>query len=144
VEALEIRQGLVIPAADLTVSFSRAAGPGGQNVNKVATRATLRFALSSTTALPDRVKERLRELARTRLSRRGDLLLSSQRHREQARNIEDCREKLRELVKRALVRPRPRRPTGPTSGSVERRLAAKSRRGQAKRERAKRPGAEEA
>ncbi len=137
-EALEIRPGIVIPESDLSATFSRAAGPGGQNVNKVASRVTLHFALSETEALADEVKDRLRRLARGRLTRRGDLQLSSQRHREQARNLEDCRNRLRELVLKALVKPRQRHRTAPTRKSVERRLAEKAMRAE-KKERRVRP-----
>jgi ribosome-associated protein len=126
---------IVLPATDLRVRFSRASGPGGQNVNKVATRAALRFDLRTTQALPDEVKDRLRVLAKGRITARGDLLLVSDRYRDQARNLEDCRRKLRALVLRALVRPRPRRPTRPGPAAVKERLKAKRRQGERKADR---------
>ncbi len=126
---------IVLPATDLRVRFSRASGPGGQNVNKVATRAALRFDLRATQALPDEVKDRLRDLAKGRITLRGDLLLTSDRFRDQARNLEDCRRKLRALVLRALVRPRPRRPTRPGPAAVKERLKTKRRQGERKAER---------
>ncbi len=134
-EPLEIRSGLVIPAADLTASFSRASGPGGQNVNKVETRATLRFALASSVALSPEVKARVERLARGRVTQDGELVLTSQRYRTQARNLEECRARLRRLIERALTPPRPRRPTKPSRAAVEERLRAKARQRQRKRER---------
>lgn len=126
---------MVIPASELAASFSRASGPGGQNVNKVETRATLQFALASSAVLPEEAKERLRRLARRWLTAGGDLQITSQRYREQARNLEDCRGRLRKLILRSLVPPRRRRPTRPTSASVARRLADKAHRKEKKRRR---------
>jgi ribosome-associated protein len=134
-DPLVIRPDLVVPASDLRVRFSRASGPGGQNVNKVATRAALRFDLRATEALPEAVKGRLRELAKGRVTLRGDLLLTSDRYRDQARNVEDCRRKLRALILRALVPPRPRRATRPGPAAVKERLAAKRRQGERKADR---------
>ena len=134
-DPLVIREDIVLPATDLRVRFSRASGPGGQNVNKVASRAALRFDLRATRALPDEVKDRLRALAKGRITARGDLLLTSDRFRDQARNLEDCRRKLRALVLRALVRPRPRRPTRPGPAAVKERLKTKRRQGERKAER---------
>jgi ribosome-associated protein len=132
VDPLVIRPDLVLPATDLRVRFSRASGPGGQNVNKVATRAALRFDLRTSEALTDEVKDRLRQLAKGRITARGDLLLTSDRYRDQLRNLEDCRDKLRGLILRALVRPRPRRATRPSRAAVQERLQAKRRQGDRK------------
>lgn len=126
---------MVIPASELAASFSRASGPGGQNVNKVETRVTLQFALASSAVLSDEVKERLRRLARRWLTAAGDLQVSSHRYREQARNLENCRERLRKLILRSLDAPRRRRPTRPTQVSVARRLADKAHQKEKKRRR---------
>lgn len=130
-----MRRGIVIPAAELMASFSRSGGPGGQNVNKVETRVALSYALAASVALAPAVKERLRHLARRRITAAGELVVTSQRYRAQARNLEDCREKLRELILRALVPPRRRRPTRPPAAAVTARLRAKARRKQRKAER---------
>jgi ribosome-associated protein len=134
-EALEITPDLTIPAEDLSVVASRAGGPGGQHVNKVATRVTLRFALSTSAALPAPVRERLADLAGNRLTADGDLVLTCQRRRSQYRNLEDCRERLRQLVLRALPPPTPRRETRPSRGAIEKRLTDKARQSRKKRER---------
>jgi ribosome-associated protein len=134
-EALEIRPGLVIPGSDLSATFSRASGPGGQNVNKVASRVTLRFSLETSTVLPEAVKDRLRRLARRRLNQSGELIIVSQRSRDQPSNLEDCRNKLRELVLKALVPPRRRRPTVPSRTAVQRRLETKTHQATKKRHR---------
>lgn len=124
---LPIRAGLVIPAAELTATFSRSGGPGGQNVNKVASRVTLRFALSETRVLPTAAVRRLRTLARGRLNRAGDLVLVGQQHRHQARNLAECRDRLRALIAEALVKPKRRVATRRSRGSIERRLQKKKR-----------------
>jgi len=135
VDALEIRPGILIPAADLSATFSRASGPGGQNVNKVASRVTLRFALETSAALSEEVKDRVRRLARRRLNQTGELIITSQRYRDQASNLDDCRDKLGELVRKALVPPRRRRPTAPTGAAIKRRLDTKTRQAAKKRHR---------
>lgn len=122
---LLINRRIVIPAADLAWTAVRASGPGGQNVNKVASKVDLRFDLAGTTAFSDEVKERLRRLPEARLDRDGRLVVTSQVTRDQSRNLEDAREKLADLIRRALVVPKRRKPTKPTKGSRERRLGAK-------------------
>src|SRR6188508_1298262 len=134
-EALEIGPGRVVPASDLTVRFSRSSGPGGQNVNKVATRATLRFDLAGTQALSAVVKARLAALAPGRVTQGGELLLSSDRYRDQGRNLAECRQRLATLIRKALVPPKLRRPTRPKRAAVDRRLAEKRDQGVRKRER---------
>ncbi len=142
VEPLEIGPELVIPAAELSVRFSRASGPGGQNVNKVASRAALRFNLAQSSVLPPAVKERLRLLAGSRLTLRGQILLTSDRYRDQGRNLADCRRRLASLIRRAWTPPTPRRPTQPGKAAVARRLTVKRQLGTRKRER-QRPADEE-
>lgn len=132
---LPINDWITIPAEDLELQFSRASGAGGQNVNKVNSRAELRFFFSRSQALPPAVAERLRQRVRSRLTSDGDLIIASQRHRDQARNIEDCYSRLRDLVAAAVPPPVPRFETRPTQGSRQRRLSDKKRRSETKRSR---------
>lgn len=124
---LPIDEHVTIPAGELSWTASRASGPGGQNVNKVASKIQLRFDLRGTDRLTPEVKARLRHLARTRLDSRGRVVVQSQKTRDQTRNLEDARARLRDLVLRALVRPKPRRKTRPTRASRARRLDTKRR-----------------
>jgi ribosome-associated protein len=124
---LVINDRIVIPEAELEWTAVASGGPGGQNVNKVASKVELRWNLPVSMALSFAAKERLRALATHRLDRDGKLLVVSQLTRDQGRNLEDALEKLRELILQALVVPRPRRPTRPTKASKERRLDGKRR-----------------
>ncbi|HVR72765.1 MAG TPA: alternative ribosome rescue aminoacyl-tRNA hydrolase ArfB [Planctomycetota bacterium] len=128
-----------LPRDRLTIRFSRSGGPGGQNVNKVETRVEVRFALDAADWIPTPVRARLRRLAAERINREGELIITSSRHRSQSRNIEDCLEKLKELIQAASRRPRKRIPTKPTGGARERRLEGKKQRGDTKRGRSWRP-----
>lgn len=134
-DPLSIHASLTIPAADLDWKAVRSSGPGGQNVNKVASKVELRFDLAGTRALDETTKARLGTLARGRLDAQGRILVVSQKTRDRERNLEDAREKLRQLILRALERETPRRPTRPTTGSRKRRLEGKRRQGERKRER---------
>jgi ribosome-associated protein len=125
---LVINERYTIPEAELSFSFARSGGPGGQNVNKVSSKALLRWSLGSNAELPEEVKTRLRGLERRRITNEGDLIITSQTYRDQARNMQDCLDRLREIVLRALHVPRPRKPTRPTRGSKKRRLAEKRHR----------------
>jgi ribosome-associated protein len=134
---LEINDRLRIPEAEFEWSFVRSGGPGGQNVNKVASKAVLRWHLAASPSVPEAVKARLQAHQRRRITGEGDLVLTSQRYRDQERNRQDCLDKLRELILQAATPPRPRRPTRPTRGSREARLRAKRRRSATKAERRK-------
>ena len=116
---------VLLPARDLTWKAVRASGPGGQNVNKVASKVELRFDLRNTSALDWAVKGRLRSLAAGRLDAEGALIVVSQATRSQEQNLEDARSKLAELVARALIAPKRRRRTKPTRSSVQKRLEGK-------------------
>ena|SRR5437764_1143574 len=125
---LVINPQLQIPDSEFTWTYVRSGGPGGQNVNKVASKAVLRWNLAASPSLPAHVKMRLKTLQRRRVTGEGELVLTSQRYRDQERNREDCLEKLREMIAEAATMPKPRRATRPTRGSKERRLAEKKRR----------------
>jgi ribosome-associated protein len=124
-----------VPASAISWRAVRSSGPGGQNVNKVASKVELRVDLDGVEGLDDTARARLATLAAPRLDSRGRLLLTSQRTRDQARNLEDAREKVRRLVARALVAPKRRRRTRPTAAAVEQRLREKRLRSARKRER---------
>ena len=130
---VRVRPGFVIPAAALEIRFSRSGGPGGQNVNKVETRAEVRFHLAATTLLP--AEERLRAVAKLgpRLTNDGWLIVACGRTRHRERNLQEALERLGEALQEALHRPKRRRPTRPTRGSKERRLGEKKRRSEIKR-----------
>ncbi len=134
-EPLPVAPGVTVPASAMQVSAVRASGPGGQNVNKVASKIELRVDLARVAGLPEAARERLRALAAGRLDARGFLVVTSQRTRDQHRNLEDAREKVRALLARCLVAPRKRRPTRATTGARERRLAEKRRDAAVKRAR---------
>jgi ribosome-associated protein len=124
---------LDIPESELTWTAVRSSGAGGQNVNKVASKVELRFDLSGTRALSESVKSRLRSIARGRLDADGRIMMVSQKTRDQGKNLEDARDKLAALIEEALIPPKPRRPTRPSRGSIERRIGAKKRNSEKKR-----------
>jgi len=126
---MSIRVGRVlIPDSDLAVAFIRSGGPGGQNVNKVASAVQLRFDLAGTAALEERVKQRLRRLAGRKVTDEGALLIVAREHRSQEQNRREAEHRLAELVRAALVEPRKRVATKPTRASKVRRLEGKTRR----------------
>lgn len=130
---IPVAGGIVIDEGEIEESFIRSSGPGGQNVNKLATAVQLRFDVRRSPSLPDDVRERLMRLAGKRLSQDGVLVITAQRHRTQERNRQDALERLIELIRLAAIRPIYRRPTRPTAGSRRRRLEAKDRRSTLKR-----------
>lgn len=131
--SLIVRPGLEIPDTDLEVAFIRSAGPGGQNVNKVASAVQLRFALDRNATLSAEVKARLRTLAGQRVTDAGELLIVARTSRSQEHNRRDAEARLLDLVRRALIAPKKRHATKPTRASKERRLSSKSRAQKTKR-----------
>jgi len=124
----QINESLAIPDEELSFRFARSGGPGGQNVNKVASKAILHWQLSANSTIPPHVLARLRALQRGRITTDDELVIQSQEFRDQERNKQACLEKLRQFVLQAAVLPKPRRPTKPTRGSRERRIHAKKHR----------------
>ncbi len=130
-----INEQIFIPDNELEWAFSRSGGPGGQNVNKVASRAQLRWHTQASTALEPAVMERLRMQQRNRITNDGDLLIASQQFRDQERNRADCVRSLCAMIEQATRQPRTRRPTRPSTGARLERLNEKRRRSDVKNRR---------
>ncbi|MEJ8475895.1 alternative ribosome rescue aminoacyl-tRNA hydrolase ArfB [Roseibium algae] len=128
-----IAGALYISDDDLREDFIRASGPGGQNVNKVSTAVQLRFNLNGNTTLPTDVKARAARLAGSRLTLGGEIIVQADRFRTRERNRQDALDRLIEILRKAMEKPKPRRPTKPTLGSKKRRLETKKKRGSIKK-----------
>jgi len=136
-EPLPIREGVEIPASDLSYSFSRSGGPGGQHVNTTDTRVRLKFTLRQCSALPQGVKTRLRAAHPGWITTDGALVLTADGYRSRHRNIEDVRERLAKAIRAVWTPPKRRKKTRPSRGSVRRRLDGKKRRGAVKKGRSR-------
>ncbi len=136
---IRVNAHISIDEREIEENFVRASGPGGQNVNKLATAVQLRFDVRRSPSLPDDVRTRLERLAGARLTRDGVLVIIAQSHRTQGRNRQDALDRLVDLIRRAAIAPRLRRPTRPTKASRERRVEAKKHRAGLKRLRHARP-----
>jgi ribosome-associated protein len=132
---LIITRQLQIPLAEFEITFARSSGPGGQNVNKVNSKALLRWAVRGSASLPEAVRARFLQKYCARLTNEGELLVTSQRFRDASRNAQDCLEKLRTMLLGVAQAPKIRRATRPSRGSVERRLQGKRRQSSVKQNR---------
>jgi len=130
---IRVTRFIVIEEDELKEVFVRSSGPGGQNVNKVSTAVQLRFNVANSPSLPDDVRERLIRLAGKRMTDGGEIVIDARQFRTQLKNRQDARQRLLELIRKAAVRPKPRKRTRPTRASRERRLEGKRHRGKTKK-----------
>lgn len=137
-DPIPVNDAVLVPASAIEVSAARASGPGGQNVNKVSSKVDMRVDIEQIAGLSEAAKGRLRAAAASRLDAAGRLWVVSQKTRDQARNLEDARDKIRALIAAALVEPKPRKKTRPSRGAVEARLSDKRRTSERKRVRTSR------
>jgi ribosome-associated protein len=135
VDDVLVDRRLRIPRSEISFQFARSGGAGGQNVNKVSSKAVLRWRVMESPSLPDAVRSRFAARFRRRITHDGELVLTSQRYRDQHRNVEDCLEKLRGMLAAVADEPVARRPTAPGPGARERRLEGKRLLAQKKRRR---------
>lgn len=134
---LIINSRVIIHEGELIETFVRSSGPGGQNVNKVASAVQLRFDVNHSSALPEEVKQRLKRLAGRRVTSEGEVIIEARRHRDQEKNRADARERLVALINRALEQPKPRKRTRPSRSSVQERLDQKRKHSERKKMRRK-------
>jgi ribosome-associated protein len=139
---IPVTDEIALEEREIEESFVRASGPGGQNVNKVSSAVQLRFNVAGSPSLPGPVRARLKALAGRRLTQDGVLVITAQRFRSQDQNRQDALERLVDLIRRAAVRPTPRRKTRPTLASKRRRLEAKGRRSDVKSLRGSKPSSD--
>ena len=132
---LNINKHISIPVREFDFRFSRSPGPGGQNVNKLNTKVTLRWKIQSSNQLPDAVKQRFVKKFAKRISKEGILSVTSHRYRDQGRNVADCLSKLREMILTVATAPKPRKKTKPSKASKIRRLESKRRQSDKKKNR---------
>jgi len=134
---LVVSRSVSIPLTEFQVDYVRSGGPGGQNVNKVASKAQVRWPATASPSLPPELKQRFLDRYASRLTTEGELILSGSRFRDQKRNFEDCLERLRLMIREVLVPPKPRKATKPTNASKRRRVEAKRQRSTTKKLRGK-------
>lgn len=134
-DVLKINDRVQIPLTEFEYAFSRSSGPGGQHVNKVNSRVTLRWKVRETQSLPTLMRRRFETANANRITKEGEFVIDSQRYRDQGRNIADCLDKLRDLLVTVAAPPKRRRKTKPTRGSIERRLKAKQKTSEKKSQR---------
>jgi ribosome-associated protein len=132
---LVINSTISIPLSEFDISYARSPGPGGQNVNKVNSKVILRWDVTNTKHLPPHVRQRFLLKWRSRITKTGHLVINSHRFRDQPRNYADCMNKLREMIRAAMIVPQKRKFTKPTAGSKRRRLEGKKRNSQRKQNR---------